>query len=64
MRIVHCLEISGSDYPVICRVTENKNSQLLKVCVYIQYLLVFQFTDEEDSPIIRGFSDDEPLVIA
>lgn len=25
---------------------------------------VFFITDEEDSPVIRGFSDDEPLVIA
>jgi hypothetical protein len=24
----------------------------------------FHITDEEDSPVIRGFSDDEPLVIA
>jgi hypothetical protein len=33
-------------------------SGLLTVLIY------FFVADEEDSPVIRGFSDDEPLVIA
>lgn len=45
-----------------CHVTENRNSQLLN-CVYTLHIR-FSITDEEDSPVIRGFSDDEPLVIA
>lgn len=28
------------------------------------YLFTFVILEEEDSPVIRGFSDDEPLVIA
>jgi hypothetical protein len=37
------------------------SSQLQK-CLTV--LIYFSVTDEEDSPVIRGFSDDEPLVIA
>jgi hypothetical protein len=64
-RTVHGLEIPGSDYPLIqYHVTENRNSQLLSVCIYTVLTHFFKITDEEDSPVIRGFSDDEPLVIA
>lgn len=28
------------------------------------FIFFFVILEEEDSPVIRGFSDDEPLVIA
>lgn len=39
------------------------------LCIYItdiliQYCNFFISDEEDDSPMIRGFSDDEPLVIA
>jgi len=39
-------------------------SAIISVCIYSTYSFFFLITDEEDSPVIRGFSDDEPLVIA
>lgn len=35
---------------------------LLESKFYLKY--VYFLAEEEDSPVIRGFSDDEPLVIA
>lgn len=28
------------------------------------HLFSFNFTEDADSPVIRGFSDDEPLLVA
>lgn len=51
-RIVACTEIT---------VTDSYETQY-----WPQFTVLgnFHITDEEDSPVIRGFSDDEPLVIA
>lgn len=49
--------------PVSCH-RKQEFSAIKSVCIYTVLTHFFKITDEEDSPVIRGFSDDEPLVIA
>lgn len=62
---VNLLHFVQTVYIVIVHATVMPAPSLFsKEQLYIFVIIAAFVSDDEDSPVIRGFSDDEPLVIA
>ena len=65
VRWVRLMKIVFLDYCLCCmHLTARQKHETPIRLQYLLFKMEFLFPAEEEEPMIRGFSDDEPLVVA